>query len=157
MQWCPARRIGEVKRDSTWPEPARMRPAFDDHGAVHGIGNLAAEVRAEGMGPWEQYGMASSKKSRGGASEHPEKVDGVRPSNSLTRREVDILLKAANGLTDRQIARQLGISHKTVRNHLTNVFQKLAAKNRTQAILTAIRLGAFRADPRQDVEDPGRT
>ncbi|TMF25077.1 MAG: response regulator transcription factor, partial [Chloroflexi bacterium] len=47
----------------------------------------------------------------------------------------------AEGLSNKQIARRLGISEKTVRNHLVSVYDKLRATNRTHAVMLAIRLG----------------
>ena len=59
----------------------------------------------------------------------------------LSNREVHVLMEVAEGLSNKQIARQLGISEKTVRNHLSSVFEKLHASNRTQAVMRAMRLG----------------
>lgn len=59
----------------------------------------------------------------------------------LSNREVQVLTKVADGLSNKQIGRHLGISEKTVRNHLTRVFDKLEASNRTQAVMLAMRLG----------------
>ena len=59
----------------------------------------------------------------------------------LTRREEEVLRLAAYGLTHREIAGRLGIRAKTVRNHLTNLYDKLGIHGRAQAVLHAIRLG----------------
>ena len=59
----------------------------------------------------------------------------------LSLREVDVLKHVAGGLTDKEIAARLGISPRTVHNHLNHAFQKLEAANRTQAVLSAMRLG----------------
>lgn len=59
----------------------------------------------------------------------------------LSNREIHVLMEVAEGLSNKQIARQLGISEKTVRNHLSNVFDKLQASNRTHAVMRAMRLG----------------
>jgi DNA-binding NarL/FixJ family response regulator len=58
---------------------------------------------------------------------------------SLRRRE--ILAMAADGLLDKQIGDKLGISESTVRNHWQNLFLKLGAANRTEAVTRALRLG----------------
>jgi len=55
----------------------------------------------------------------------------------LTPRERDILLRIANGCTNAEIGRQLFISDKTVRNHITRVFEKLGVESRAQAIVLA--------------------
>jgi len=63
----------------------------------------------------------------------------------LSRRELHVLKQVATGLSNKQIARKLGISHKTVRNHLSQVFRKLHAGNRTEAVMNAVRDGLFSA------------
>lgn len=57
----------------------------------------------------------------------------------LTEREVEVLRLVANGDSNRTIANKLFISEKTVKNHLTNIFQKLNVTDRTQAALIAIK------------------
>lgn len=56
-----------------------------------------------------------------------------------TSRENEILQLLVNGNDNNSIAEQLGISEKTVKNHLTNIFRKLNVKDRTQAAVLAIR------------------
>ncbi len=60
---------------------------------------------------------------------------------SLTRREMDVLQLVAKGNSNREIAQMLFISEKTVKNHLTSIFQKLGVQDRTQAALHAIKTG----------------
>ena len=55
--------------------------------------------------------------------------------DSLTPRERDVLALVAEGLANKQIARRLGISEKTVKAHLTRVFATLDVTDRTQAAL----------------------
>jgi len=57
----------------------------------------------------------------------------------LTRREVDVLRLLALGNNNRTIAQELFISEKTVKNHLTNIFQKLGVGDRTQAAIYAVK------------------
>jgi DNA-binding NarL/FixJ family response regulator len=52
---------------------------------------------------------------------------GRRPKLGLTRREIHVLKHVAGGLSNKQIARRLGLSEKTVRNHLSRAFHKLGA------------------------------
>jgi DNA-binding NarL/FixJ family response regulator len=63
------------------------------------------------------------------------------PSGALTEREREVLQLVASGLANKQIARRLGISEKTVKGHLTQVFQTLGVTDRTQAALWAERHG----------------
>lgn len=59
----------------------------------------------------------------------------------LTGREVEVLRLVRQGLANKQIARRLGISERTVKAHLTSVFQRLDVADRTQAALWAERHG----------------
>lgn len=58
----------------------------------------------------------------------------------LTKREEEIFLMLLKLKTTKEIANSLSISEKTVRNHISNTIQKLAVKNRTQALIELIRL-----------------
>lgn len=61
----------------------------------------------------------------------------VTPAEPLTAREQDVLTLLADGATNRQIARSLGLSLKTVQNHVSRILDKLQAPDRTQAVLQA--------------------
>ena len=73
----------------------------------------------------------------------------IRPGSShlapppLTERELEVIRALAQGMSDRQIARSLGISEKTVRNHTSNIYRKLHIFDRTQAVIYAIREGVI--------------
>ncbi|GAB6180557.1 response regulator transcription factor [Desulfotomaculum defluvii] len=58
---------------------------------------------------------------------------------SLTEREIEVLKQVAKGQSNKAIANTLYISEKTVKNHLTNIFQKIGVVDRTQAALYAIK------------------
>ncbi len=58
--------------------------------------------------------------------------------NLLSEREQEILRLVAEGLTNREIAQQLSISHNTVKVHLSNIFEKAGVSSRTEATLFAI-------------------
>jgi len=61
--------------------------------------------------------------------------------DGLTAREVEILKLLAVGQANKQIARRLGISEKTVRNHVSHMYEKLQIYDRSQAVLYAVRKG----------------
>jgi DNA-binding NarL/FixJ family response regulator len=63
------------------------------------------------------------------------------PETELSPRELDVLRLVAQGLPNKRIARELAISEKTVKGHLTNIFQRLGVDDRTQAALWAQRNG----------------
>jgi DNA-binding NarL/FixJ family response regulator len=59
----------------------------------------------------------------------------------LTPRETEVLSLVADGLANKAIATRLGVSDETVKFHLTSIFGKLAASNRTDAVRIALRRG----------------
>jgi DNA-binding NarL/FixJ family response regulator len=61
--------------------------------------------------------------------------------DDLTEREREVLALIGKGHSNKEIARQLSISEKTVKNHIANIFSKLHVYDRTQAVLYAIRQG----------------
>ncbi|MGQ9756342.1 MAG: response regulator [Desulfotomaculales bacterium] len=64
---------------------------------------------------------------------------GTKYPDELTEREVEVLRLVARGESNRSIARILFISEKTVKNHLTNIFQKIGVTDRTQAAVYTIK------------------
>lgn len=66
--------------------------------------------------------------------------------SNVSEREVEVLKKAASGLTNKAIAIELEISSRTVQNHLANIFTKLNAESRTEAVMKAIQLGLIEMD-----------
>lgn len=62
----------------------------------------------------------------------------------ITRREEEVLQRIADGCSTSEVASQLYISQKTVKNHLASIYQKLDARDRTQAVLQAVRMGIVR-------------
>ena len=63
------------------------------------------------------------------------------PYEQLSRRELQVLQLAADGLSNREIAQRLVISEKTAKNHVSNIFSKLNVNDRTQAVVQALRMG----------------
>ncbi|HHW02206.1 MAG TPA: response regulator transcription factor [Thermoanaerobacterales bacterium] len=68
-----------------------------------------------------------------------KKEEESRHHFDLTEREMEVLQQISMGLSNREIAENLYITEKTVKNHLTNIFQKLGVNDRTQAVLFAIK------------------
>jgi DNA-binding NarL/FixJ family response regulator len=66
------------------------------------------------------------------------------PATTLTRRETDVLLLVADGLSNQAIARRLHLTEGTVKSHLVRVFGKLGVDSRTAAVATATDLGLIR-------------
>jgi two-component system response regulator DegU len=59
----------------------------------------------------------------------------------ITKREEEVLQRIADGCSTTEVAAELYISQKTVKNHLASIYQKLDARDRTQAVLQAVRMG----------------
>lgn len=59
--------------------------------------------------------------------------------NTLTKRELEVLIQVANGMFNKEIATSLNISERTVKNHISNIFKKINVSDRTQAAVFAIR------------------
>ena len=59
--------------------------------------------------------------------------------NSLTKRELEVLIEVANGMFNKEIASSLNISERTVKNHISNIFKKIDVSDRTQAAVFAIK------------------
>jgi len=74
------------------------------------------------------------------ARDHPS------PIAPLTERELDVLRLLAEGYSNREIAELLHLAEGTVKNHLSVILQKLGARDRTQAVLRALREGVL-GDP----------
>ncbi|MBI1257427.1 MAG: response regulator [Chloroflexi bacterium] len=77
--------------------------------------------------------------------DHVPEASGAS-GEALTEREILILKEVAQGLTNQEIALQLVISERTVRNHVGSILSKLHLANRTQAALYALRVGIVRLD-----------
>ncbi len=68
------------------------------------------------------------------------------PSVELTLREAEVLTCVTQGLSNREIAEELGIMEKTVRIHVSSVLDKMGARDRTQATIYALQRGLVHLD-----------
>jgi two-component system NarL family response regulator len=73
----------------------------------------------------------------------PEKTVNI---DYLTSREQEVLQSIVDGHTNREIAKELFISEKTVKNHVTNILKKLDLSDRTQAAVYALRHGLVKTE-----------
>src|SRR5699024_1883493 len=75
----------------------------------------------------------------------PNVVNGTieyrKPLHLLTKRECEVLQLMSEGRSNRAVAESLYISEKTVKNHVSNILQKMGATDRTQAVISAIKKG----------------
>lgn len=65
----------------------------------------------------------------------------------MTEREVQILTEVSRGLTNKEIARNLALSEKTIKNSMTHIMQKLKVRNRVEAVLFVQNKSAVRPGP----------
>ncbi len=125
-------------------EPAVMRRALD-HGAVGFLpksadaGTLGEAIDAVLAG--DRWAPASALKApAAGAEEH----DAAQRVRDLTPQQFRVLQMLGDGLLNKQIAYELGVSEATIKAHMTAILRKLGASNRTQAVLIA---GKLAIDP----------
>lgn len=76
-----------------------------------------------------------------GDKEDVERIEYRKPLHLLTRRECEVLQLLTDGKSNRGISETLYISEKTVKNHVSNILQKMNVNDRTQAVVLAIRKG----------------
>ncbi|GIN89277.1 transcriptional regulatory protein DegU [Siminovitchia terrae] len=85
-----------------------------------------------------EYRRLANQQNKGTGYQQPE----VRvPLHLLTSRECEVLQLLADGKSNRAIGEALYISEKTVKNHVSNILQKMNVNDRTQAVITAIKNG----------------
>jgi DNA-binding NarL/FixJ family response regulator len=78
-----------------------------------------------------------------------EKMEGARrsysepgtPFHPLSDREMEVLACVVRGMSNKEIASRLGISHQTVKNHVTAILRKFGVEDRTQAVVYALKRG----------------
>ncbi|KAA9022065.1 response regulator [Niallia endozanthoxylica] len=76
-----------------------------------------------------------------GGNNYVLQMEVRRPLHLLTRRECEVLQLLADGKSNRGIGDALYISEKTVKNHVSNILQKMNVNDRTQAVVEAIKKG----------------
>lgn len=83
--------------------------------------------------------IAEEAKNRG--ARNPRRTRKHRLPHNLTRRELDVVRTLMQGCSNKEIARQLVISERTVQTHLSNIFAKMQVTSRTEVVLAAINNG----------------
>jgi DNA-binding NarL/FixJ family response regulator len=98
--------------------------------AANGETAVSPELAASMLGELRRLGQAA---------------DG-EDDRQITKREEEVLQLVADGLSTPEVAAALFISQKTVKNHLAAIYQKLDARDRTQAVVRAVRMGIISLD-----------
>ncbi len=99
----------------------------------------------EGLRNWLDAGVE--------AATGPYMVDPNEHFVPLSPREMEILQFVTQGKSNKEIAQSLGISHQTVKNHMTSILKKLDVRDRTQAAVYALRRGWVRTSAPVSNED----
>jgi ATP/maltotriose-dependent transcriptional regulator MalT len=73
-------------------------------------------------------------------------VDGILEKYNISKREHEVLILIAKGLSNKEIASTLFLSTNTIKTHSSNLFAKLDVKRRTQAVQKALELGLLTED-----------
>jgi DNA-binding NarL/FixJ family response regulator len=80
--------------------------------------------------------------------QQPGNSNHFQATAQLTKREIEVLRLASKGLSNKDIANQLFVSLRTVKAHLTNIFDKMGCGSRTDAIIKGLKIGYITLDER---------
>ncbi len=122
---------------------------------------VMASVRAGAKGfilksaPFDRLRQAIEDTSRGVFYLDPSVslISDEIPAEELSEREKEVLILTAQGLPSSETARLLSITKRTVAAHLTSIYAKLGAKNKTEAILLALKRGIVLLDQLRYLDD----
>lgn len=123
--------------------------AYDDPAYVHALLEAGADGFVLKTAEFSELFRALQDVAVGRTAFNPEMMAkaaqyGLNTSaliEGMTDREMEILSYAARGLTNKQIAKDLFISDRTVQGHLQNIYQKLHVTTRTEAVTAAVTRG----------------
>jgi DNA-binding NarL/FixJ family response regulator len=136
-----------IRRELPEIEVVALTSVLDDSsvfGAVRAgaIGYLLKDTEAEELNRAIKAAAAGQVQlSPAAAARLMREVRAPENPEALTERENDVLRLIAGGLSNKEIARELGIGEKTVKTHVSNILGKLGVLSRTQAALHAVRMG----------------
>ncbi len=75
------------------------------------------------------------------------------PFHPLSDREMEVLSCVVGGMSNKEIATSLGISHQTVKNHVTSILRKFGVEDRTQAVVYALKRGWVKINDRVNTQE----
>ena len=127
---------------------SELSPAVVEASLEHGCTGVAPKTCSV-----DALGIAVRTVARGERYLHPRAIaallqsrysaDANRGARALSPRELSVLACVAEGLTNGEIGVELGIAADTVKTHVARVLEKLGARDRTQAVSMALRIGLF--------------
>ena len=162
-------------RMEKWPTRVVLLTAYDDlKQVIHSMQAGAAAYRPKYVKPEElmetvrlvasgKYVVGDKVFDKRGLEKWLQKCttsalrpysDPGEPFHPLSKREMEVLSHLTRGKSNKEIALLLGISHQTVKNHVTSILRKLGVDDRTQAAVYALRRGWFRLH--EEENDPTR-
>lgn len=135
-----------LTKDAAMHEVVAMVRALADGDVLSAelAGGILAELATESPAPRTMAVAASAPPSGGLATAPGPEITESPVDSPLTPREEEILQLIADGSSTTDVAKELFISAKTVKNHLASIYAKLDARDRTQAVLAAVRGGIIR-------------
>jgi pimeloyl-ACP methyl ester carboxylesterase/DNA-binding CsgD family transcriptional regulator len=133
--------VVQVSDDQAIRPESAIGIASEIRGSQFACINSRNHILLEHEPGWQEFTTLIQKCIPAGCAVAPAAADAAQRLQQLSAREQQILSYIARGLNNRQIAEALFISEKTVRNHITHIFDKLAVGSRAQAIVLARDLG----------------
>ena len=130
----------EIVAMTSFSEAARVHGALEAGAAGYLLkdaeaGELLAAIRGAHRGEVHLDPTVASQVARSLRGPQPQSLE------ALTEREREVLVLVARGMSNKEVARQLSMSERTARSHVSNILMKLNLSSRTQAALWAIREG----------------
>ena len=138
--------IARMARDAGLPTAALMLTSYDANQYVLAALRAGARGYLLKTATMDTLSKAIRIAARGGFYLDSEVASAVEGGDNfvpepVSVREREVLLLAARGLSGKEIAAKLFISERTVQTHLASIYDKLGAKNKTEAMLLAIKYG----------------
>jgi DNA-binding NarL/FixJ family response regulator len=104
------------------------------------LAELVRAIRVVADGGTLVQPIVSERVVRGVEAAEPD-FPRLEPADRLTEREIEVLRLLTGGYSNREIARALKVAEGTVKNHVSSILSKLGVRDRTRAVLQAVRAG----------------
>ena len=105
------------------------------------LAELVRAIRDVAAGGTAVHPIASERVVRGLETSPDPAFPRLEPADPLTERELEVLRLMTGGYSNREIARALRVAEGTVKNHVSSILSKLGVRDRTRAVLQAVRAG----------------
>jgi DNA-binding NarL/FixJ family response regulator len=105
------------------------------------LAELVRAIRDVAAGGTAVHPIASERVVRGLEAEPDPGFPRLEPADPLTERELEVLRLMTGGYSNREIGRALRVTEGTVKNHVSSILSKLGVRDRTRAVLQAVRAG----------------